>query len=317
MGLLSGRLTLKETANLSFVLGAATKGGLTLGRAFEILAKQTNKPRVRNLLERLAEETRQGGTLEDALRAESKRLSPFFIEVLSAGEMAGRTHEAVSELSVHYESLVKIRRAIIRQLTYPLCLIIVAFVIKPYVMGFVLTHDDTWTYTLKFILSYRILARNIALFWVFCAILNRFGLYRKILDPIKVSLWPMSKVWGKFATAMYCRSLGLLLQSGVGLPAAMERAARVTSNWMLERSFRRRAVLVKQGSTVYEALQSSRFMSRMTKELIAVGEKSGKLEETLIKTSDYLIAEATTPVLVVVTCIELFAIMAVAFMIFS
>ena len=96
----------------------------------------------------------------------------------------------------------------------------------------------------------------------------------------------------------------MLYECGVSLPRAIEHAAPTTGNWLIERSLLKAVPLLKQGATLEEAFGRSRLLAPMVRQMMSVGEQSGKLGHTLLKTSELLSDEARQPVLVAVSTLE-------------
>ncbi|HQH74796.1 MAG TPA: type II secretion system F family protein [bacterium] len=64
----------------------------------------------------------------------------------------------------------------------------------------------------------------------------------------------------------------------------------------MERDLLRALPVVSRGGTLVEAFSTSRYMSRMGKEMLSVGEQSGDLDTALQKAAEYSFGEAQAAV---------------------
>jgi len=76
-------------------------------------------------------------------------------------------------------------------------------------------------------------------------------------------------------------TLATMLASGVQLLDAMEVAKRVMSNRVLEQAFEGSRQNIREGETIAEPLKRSGEFPALVTHMIAVGEKSGEMEEML------------------------------------
>lgn len=84
-------------------------------------------------------------------------------------------------------------------------------------------------------------------------------------------------------TARFSRTLSILSSSGVPVLDALQLAAPVVANLPMRDAVIDAAEKVREGSSIYAALDRSKLFPPMTLHLIASGEKSGNLEDMLDK----------------------------------
>jgi type II secretory pathway component PulF len=123
-------------------------------------------------------------------------------------------------------------------------------------------------------------------------VLARLGMFKWIWGYVATHVWPIAPVTRRFAMARYLRSLSLLTGSGVPIVRALERAAATCANPYIEKDLLKPIPLVQQGLTLVEAFAQSKYLPTVAREMLLVGEKSGKLEESLNKAAQYQMDEA-------------------------
>jgi type II secretory pathway component PulF len=88
----------------------------------------------------------------------------------------------------------------------------------------------------------------------------------------------------KYLTARFVRTLGMLLHSGVPIMSALKIARAAISNSAVAQAVDAAAAAVSEGSAVATALEGT--IAPMAVQMLAVGEESGKLEETCARIAD-------------------------------
>jgi type IV pilus assembly protein PilC len=91
----------------------------------------------------------------------------------------------------------------------------------------------------------------------------------------------------KAIMARVCRTMGVLLQSGIPLIEAMETAAMVSNNSVLERAIRKASNSVRDGVTIADSLKGTGEFPSMVTQIVATGEESGTLPLMLSKATLY------------------------------
>ena len=92
--------------------------------------------------------------------------------------------------------------------------------------------------------------------------------------------------------ANFCRTMGLMLRSGLQIAVAMEITAETTTNLVYERSFTRIAECIRRGEPMSKQLaREPKLFPPIMTHMIAVGEKTGTLSTTLTYLAEMYEAE--------------------------
>src|SRR5262249_34054392 len=102
---------------------------------------------------------------------------------------------------------------------------------------------------------------------------------RDIYDFLKLRLPLFGPLIRKAVLARVCRTLSMLLQSGVGLMEALDISARVAGNREIERALLAATDGVRDGGTLAEMLRQTGRFPAMVTQLVASGEESGSLAQ--------------------------------------
>ena len=306
MGLFSKQIEARRLAPLCRQLATAYDAGIPILRTLEMARREAGDRRVRDVLGQMHDDIRQGATLGDAAKKQSTRLPPLLVQMLAAGEHGGRLDAMLHDLASYYEDRVVMRQKIMGMAVYPIIQLVVAWFLGTFALGLVgevtavfgsaTGEVDLFGYFGDY-LRFQAIALVVAVTAVLAlAFVARTGALRWVWGWIATFVWPLAPVTRKFALARFCRGMSLLLGSGVNTTQAIQSSAAVASNPYIERDLLKAVEPVRQGATLAEAFRGSRYLSSNAREMIEVGEASGKLEVSLRKASDYHFNEASAAV---------------------
>jgi type IV pilus assembly protein PilC len=104
--------------------------------------------------------------------------------------------------------------------------------------------------------------------------------------------------------ARTCRTLSVLLSSGIPLIEAMDTVARVSGNKVIEGALSVARTQVQDGRTIAEALRRTGQFPSMVVQFVATGEESGTLPAMLARAAGYYEQQVDTTVAALSTLIE-------------
>jgi type II secretory pathway component PulF len=313
MGLLSAQIDTKTMVPVCRQLATTYEAGIPILKAFEHVGRESRDPKVKRVCGEIVQDLRAGGTLSDAVRKQSKYLSPFFVQLLASGERGGHLDVMLEDLANYFEDRLSIQRAVIAAMAYPIVLLIIAWFLGTFALGMgkraVAAINDSSQGGIGGVEAYfgewlRFQGAAIILFALVAAVfvvLARKGVLGWITGAVTTHIWPLSKVTRYFAMARFFRSFALLLNSGLSVMPSIRAAAGVTANPYIEKDLLTAVPRVKEGSTLVEAFAASRYMTPMAREMLAVAEESGQTDMHLKKCADYHLKEANQAVRVAVS----------------
>lgn len=247
----------------------------------------------------------RGASLAEACRAERRVFPELFVEALAGGESGGRLDALLRDLAGHYEETHRMKRAVISSLIYPVTQLVCAWFLGTFALGIIKAignfQNSAGRFSMQEYLAHYVRFQITAVL-IFVAViavligLGRSGWFRGPVSLVKNSLWPLSAVSQKFAMARFYRGMALLIQSGLDIKRCIERSAAMTMNPAMEKDLLGAVPVVSRGGTLVEAFSHSRYMTRMGREMLAVGEHSGDLDAALQKAAEYSFGEAQAAV---------------------
>ena len=299
MALLSRRISTKTLVPLCRQLATSYSAGIPILNSLELVRNHFKATQAREMLGKMQDDIRDGSTLGQAARNHKDYLPVFLIELLSSGEKGGRLDVMLNDLANYYEDRLSMQRTVIGKMTYPALQLVAAWFLGTFAlcairrMSFMSASSFSLSGYLKWYAGFQMAACLVfATLVVVCIVLARMGLFKWVWGYAATYIWPLAPVTRRFAMARFFRSMALLTASGVSVTRCIRSAAATTANPYIERDFLQALPLVQNGATLVEAFSSSKFLSPQAREMLLVGEQSGKLEDSLQKASEYNMNEA-------------------------
>ncbi|MEY4744378.1 MAG: hypothetical protein RL272_323 [Candidatus Parcubacteria bacterium] len=296
------------TKHLSVML----KAGLTLLESIHILIEQTSTWRFRIILRSIYRRIERGERFSDALEGFPQVFSPFYVNIVRAGEISGTLEGNLEHLAVQYTKEHELFQKVRTALLYPTIVLIAAAFIGFFFATYVLPQVAALFSGLQGIKLplVTVILLKVSAFARKYTLLSFFGLFgglyfvwwflrRKFLAPVTHLLQVRLPIIGKIVQdvnlARFSLVFGTLLKSGIDITKALEITSTVINNIYYKRALGRVLVEVQRGQPVSEVL--NRYPSlfpRLTARMIGVGERAGKLEEVLGYLSDFYELEVET-----------------------
>ncbi len=293
----SASLSVQELAVVTRQLGTLLVAGLPLVDALGILVEQSDKKAVKSLLADMREEIRGGKALSAVLERYPRDFSSIYVHMVRAGEASGALDHILFRLADFLEKQLALKHKVTNATLYPVLMLIVGVAVLFFLMTFVVPKITAVFADLKQALPWPTvvlmgISRFLAHYWLF--LLGGIGLAlggaqrllktpagRLAADRFLLKLPLIGDVARKVSISRLAGTLATMLASGVQLLDALDVAKRVMNNRVLERAVEEARQNIREGQAVAEPLKRSGEFPSLVTHMIAVGEKSGEMEEML------------------------------------
>lgn len=294
---ISPRALVLATAEFARLLEA----GLELDAALAIVGRLSGIGALRVPIENARLRVRDGATLSDALRGQDG-FSQVYVSLIEAAEYGGHLDEGLRQLAIYLKRDQSVRDSILSALVYPIVLVISAaasvmiiltVVLPAFAPIFAEAHKSLpWSTRLMLSVGTLIthegwillLAALAALFW-FRARLKQLQ-FRVWWDGLLLRTPVVGALLLSVDVERFARSLGTLLTQGVALPPALLLVRDGLSNRALSEHVAAVAASLREGEALAPLLASEGLFPDVLIDLVAVGERTGKLEPTLLQMAD-------------------------------
>jgi len=315
-----GAIALGPTVALVAQLAQLVGSGIVLDRALQIIAEDAENRRVARLADRLRQGVKRGLTLSQAVR-EVGRWDSLLAPLLRAGEASGKMAEVLRTLEIHYEQRMRTRRAVLASLAYPMVLIfanVISLVglglfVIPVFKGLFEDRINTLAASTRavFWLSDVLSAHGPMLGALLLVVGGTVYLVAKSsaaarfqLDRLQLALPLIGPLTGKLQAGSIMNVLGLLLESGVPLVAALDLACETVESAPIRRSLGEALKELRRGRRFGPVIAAVAAFPRTVHRFVTVGEETGRLGEMCGKAGALLRDEAETELRALVTVLE-------------
>ena len=285
------------------------RAGVPVTAVLAMLSQQTENKKLRSAIRTMQADVEKGDSLAGAMKKHPKIFSSMLCNMIAAGEESGNLEASFEQMEVYFDKARQTRNAIVRAMIYP-CILIVVMIVVLFVMmtkiipQFLKTFDDL-EIELPAVTRAVMAVSNWFVDWwwllltiMLVLIIGNF-IFSKTNQGKHFFGWLSRKIpvvkllTVRSACATFCRTLALLLSSGIGLVDGLElTAANLGNIWFKEGTMNSR-LMVSQGYSLSTSLQDTKLFPPMVTNMVGIGEESGDLEEMLSKTADYYDDEVT------------------------
>lgn len=301
-------------------LSSMLTSGLTLVQALHTLENQLQKSTMQDIVGGIIADVEEGKTFSQAISKYPEVFSPIYISLIQAGESAGFLENILKRLADNLEKQEQLQSTIKSALLYPTIIVILMVLVLSLMMVLVVpTLTNLYkglNVSLPFVTQVIINISNVMVtFWpvfILAIIVIVYG-YRKwykttfghrFIDKMKLRVPLFGKVIQESIIAEFARTFGLLMASGALVTTSLHQTAQVTGNVIYTEAILEIAGSVEKGISIGTAMESYPLFPSMLIQMVKLGEQTGKLDESLLKVSEYFQREVELTVRNLTTLIE-------------
>jgi general secretion pathway protein F len=310
----------QELAVMTRQLSTLVSAGLPLVDCLSALIDQVDSERLKSMLTQTRERVNEGTSLADALAEHPRVYSDLYVNMVRAGEASGALDVVLLRLADYTESTARLRSKLRSALTYPAVMLIIGSAILFFLLSYVVPKI-----TRIFVESKQVLPLPTRILMAFSGMLSTwwplfvvmlavaalaFRYYvrteagRQRYDRWLLRLPVFGKLLQKIAVARFSRTLSTLLRSGIGLLPSLDIVKNIVDNRVLYDATEDARDAIREGQSIAPPLKKSGIFPPLMIHMIAVGEKSGQLEEMLFKTAETYEGEVDSTIATLTTLLE-------------
>ncbi|NUQ76510.1 MAG: type II secretion system inner membrane protein GspF [Polyangiaceae bacterium] len=304
------------TRQLATLVGA----GIPLFESLNALIEQLEKESLKRAITAVREQVREGTSFAKALEQHPTIFPPLYVNMVRAGEASG-TLEAVLDRLTHFmESQAKLKGKVVGALAYPGLMAIIGstlisvlmVAVVPNVKAIFQSVGQALPWYTEFLIFTSDMASSYWWLVTLLAIVGGWLFKRWRAKPAGRLAWDsfllriplFGKLIQMLSVARFSRTLATLLSAGVALLTAMDIVRSVLGNAALEKVVSDAIGSIREGQSIAEPLKRSGRFPPMVTHMIAIGEKSGQLEQMLENVADAYDAAVETRVQMLTSLLE-------------
>ncbi|HYG68744.1 MAG TPA: type II secretion system inner membrane protein GspF, partial [Anaeromyxobacteraceae bacterium] len=292
-----GRVSAQDLAIATRQFAVLVGAGIPLVEALSALIDQVEHEKLKRILSDVKQRVNEGASLADAMAAHPTAFSTLYVNMIRAGESSGALDVVLVRLADFTESQARLRSKIWGTMAYPIVMMVIAMVIMAVlftvVIPKILQIFDNTRATLPW--NTRLLIATSGFvgdyWWGILAVLAAaiYGFVRWRRTPAGRAAWDRRvlrlPIFGplirQIAIGRFARTLSTLLKSGVPLLTAMDIVRNVVGNTRLAEVIDQARDAIREGESIAAPLKRSGEFPPLVHHMVAIGERSGSLEEML------------------------------------
>jgi len=318
---LFSRIGVKQISNFTRQLATMMTSGLAMTDALSLLKNQTDRKSLMfEVLDHTLNTVQGGHSLSDGLEKYKKFFGEAYVASISAGEQGGVLEEVLSKLADNLEKESDFSSKVKGAMIYPVIVIIGMFAVVvimmifviPKLMGLYGDFGATMPASTRVLMA---MSGFMTRFWFLIPIIviglimtfkigNKNDKFRLKIDTYKLKIPIIGVLLEKNVLANTIRTMSMLLSAGISLVEALKIVASVASNELFKSAYLKISERVQQGFSIANSFEETAVFPVIVNQMVATGEATGKLDEILMKVSDYFATEAEQSVKSLTSAIE-------------
>ena len=279
------------------------KAGVSVSNILSMLGQQTENEKLAAAIRDMQTNIEKGETLAGSMRKHNKIFSEMLINMVAAGEESGNLENAFAQMEVWFDKAKRTQSAIAKAMVYPIILISVMIIVLIVMMvkvipSFMATFEEMnmelplptqWVMAASYwFVDWWWLVVGVLVFLIVGGILfNRTSPGKHFFGWFGLNI-PVVKLFTvRSASATFCRTLALLLGSGLSLTESLDLVTMNMGNIYFREAVHTTKILVSEGWALGEALRYTKLFPPMVYNMVSIGEETGDLQGMLEKVADF------------------------------
>ena len=314
------RVTSKELVIFSRQIATLFEAQVSALRIFRLLAAEAENPLLQKILTEIADDIQGGSSISNALAQHPDLFSPFYVNMVKAGEESGKLDNSFNFLADYldrtYEVVSKARNALIYPAfviaTFITVMMLMLTLVIPRVTEIIINSgQDIPIYTKAVIALSAFFTEYITFILIFLAIagfalwrFHKSSVGRRAFDEFKLAVPYVGTLYRKLYLSRISDNLATMLASGISMVQALEITSDVVDNEVYREIIQNTIVDVKGGKSFSDALSEYPEIPGVLTQMAKVGEETGNLGSILETLSKFYRREVNTAVDTLINLIE-------------
>lgn len=302
------KITPADIAIFSRQLATMMSSGVPLVQSFDIIGLGHEKQAMQKMILDIKSDVEGGSNFAAALKKFPLYFDDLFVNLINAGEQSGALETMLDKLATYKEKTEALKAKVKKALTYPIAVLVVAFVVTAILLIFVVPQfeqvfssfgADLPAMTLfvialsEFMQSYWyifIIAIGVSV-WLYKRLSATSEDFRKRVDRLSLRIPVVGEILTKSAIARYARTLETMSTAGVPLVEAMDSVAGATGNDVFRQACMNIKDDISSGTQLQSSMRATGLFPNMVIQMVSIGEEAGSLDHMLSKVADFYEAE--------------------------
>jgi type IV pilus assembly protein PilC len=300
-------VSLQEKVEFARQLSLMLRSGISIIESLDIIKEDNSNKYFTDVISGIQHSIKSGSSLSKAFKNHPKVFDTIFVSMIEAGEQSGNLEKVLDELSAEMKRSYRLKKDVTGALIYPAVIIGTLLLIGLAMFIFVVPKvakvyerlavdlplsTKVFLVTGNFLSSFWWLVIPLLLVivgFIWWGIGTKKG--GKIVAKIEKKIPVVNQIYYQFNYARFTRILGILLKSGIQINNSVELSADSVGDEDIRKSCHKIAKDLEGGESFAVSMRSQKVFPTTMVKIVEVGEKSGKLDNTLLELSSHYTEE--------------------------
>lgn len=310
----------KDIVILSRQMATLFEAQVSALRVFQLLAMQSENPSLRRRLKEVVDDLQSGNSISGSLNKHSDVFSPFYINMVKAGEESGKLDQTFMYLADYLDRTYEVSSKVKTALIYPAFVIFTFFavmilmlvVVIPKISGILKDSGQAIPIYTKIVLGISNFFVSYGILLLIAVIIGGFFLWRFLqteagklaFDDVKITVPIIKNLYSKLYLSRIADNMNTMLVSGIPMVRGLDLTSSVVDNLVYKNLLEKTVEDVKGGSSVSNALEKHEQIPGIFVQMVRIGEETGQLGNILKTLANFYRREVTNSIDSIVSLIE-------------
>jgi type IV pilus assembly protein PilC len=315
-----GGIKNKDIVLLSRQMATLFQAQVSALRIFRLLASEVERPALKDVLLTVSDDLQGGSSISDALSKHPAAFSNFYVNMVRAGEEAGKLDETFGYLADYlersYEVVAKARNAMIYPAfvmsAFVAVMVLMMVVVIPNLSAILLDSGQAIPIYTQVVITVSNFFVHYGVFLLVALIIGGFFFWRwartpqgsYAIDRAKIAAPFFGNLFSKLYLARIADNMNTLLLSSIPIIKTLEITSSVVDNAVYKDILKGTIEEVKSGKSVSDALSEHKEIPGIMVQMMKVGEESGELGNILKTLARFYTREVSNAVDTIIGLIE-------------
>ncbi len=314
------RVSNKDVVVLSRQMATLFEAQVSALRVFQLLAMQSESAGLRRKLKEVVDDLQGGNSISASLSKHPDVFSPFYINMVKAGEESGKLDQTFMYLADYldrtYETSSKVKVAFIYPafvvFTIIAVMVLMLVVVIPKISTILTESGQAIPIYTKIVLGMSDFFVSYGIFLLVGLIIGGFFIWRYLqteagkvaFDDMKITTPFIKNLYSKLYLSRIADNMNTMLISGIPMVRGLDLTASVVDNLVYKRVLDKTVEDVKGGSSVSNALEKHEEIPGIFVQMVRIGEETGQLGNILKTLANFYRREVNNAIDSLVSLIE-------------
>jgi len=292
------KISLKELVIFCTQMEQLIIAGIPLLEALSDTRDTTESPKLRDILNAVHEDVKNGLLLSEALQKHPKVFNHVFVGLISVAEKTGNLSSSFSHLAEHIKWYMEIKAKIKKALAYPILLGLVVIgvissmmlIVVPKLVDFLISQNFELPWHTEFLINasgafvdywHFIFGIPIAIIVIVVSLYKTVSSIRYKIDNLILKIPFIGNLTKKIEISRFSHFFSVMFTSGIDVLESLDSASKVIKNDVLKEAIKITRQSVSEGYSLHSSLEMTSQFPKLVIRMFQIGEDSGRIDESL------------------------------------